>query len=148
MAHEASPGSALILNVNDSEGARYMVSRLLKRAGFRVLDATTGHEALALIEREKPALVVLDIKLPDIDGFQVCRRIREHPQASRDPEILEFDHRGNKVASVARLAWSEVALEKLSAEMAKCEVRCVNCHRRRTAQERGHYRYVALSTPL
>ncbi len=72
---------ALILNVNDNQGARYMVTRLLERAGFRVIDAVSGQDALTIISREKPDLVVLDLRLPDIDGFEVCRRIRNDPSA-------------------------------------------------------------------
>ena len=60
-----------------------------------------------------------------------------------DVEVLEFDHRRDKRASVADLAWFEYSLARIRAEIAKCEVRCGNCHRRRTAHELGHYRPVA-----
>ena len=64
-----------------------------------------------------------------------------------DTEVLEFDHRGPKKATVMALAWAETSLETIRDEIASCEIRCVNCHRRRTAREGGHYRYVASSTP-
>ncbi|MET0387871.1 MAG: response regulator [Polyangiales bacterium] len=67
----------VILNVNDSEGARYMVTLLLQKAGFLVVEAISGMQALEQVERHKPDLVVLDIRLPDINGIEVCRRIRE-----------------------------------------------------------------------
>jgi two-component system, sensor histidine kinase len=70
----------LILNVNDSEASLYMVGRMLKKAGYRVVDATTGLGALELLAKERPDLVVLDIRLPDISGIEVCRRIRQHPE--------------------------------------------------------------------
>src|SRR5688572_27539733 len=69
-----------VLNVNDSEAVRYMISRMLKNAGFTVIEAATGAEALALIERELPRLVVLDIKLPDTNGLDICRRIKARPE--------------------------------------------------------------------
>lgn len=75
---EAKP-RAVILNVNDNEGARYMVSLMLERAGFRVLEAANGLDALALAEVQVPDLVILDVQLPDIDGFEVCRRLRTGP---------------------------------------------------------------------
>lgn len=56
----------------------------------------------------------------------------------RDLEVLEFDHvRGKKIGSVAKLAGRPVRLKRLSRELAKCEVRCVNCHRRRSARTLG-----------
>jgi len=70
---------AVILNVNDNEGARYMVSLMLERAGFRVLEAARGLDALTLAEAHVPDLVILDVQLPDIDGFEVCRRLRAGP---------------------------------------------------------------------
>jgi len=66
----------IVLNVNDNEGSRYALTRALRHGGFEVLDAGTGAEALALLERE-PDLVLLDVHLPDIHGFELCRLIRE-----------------------------------------------------------------------
>lgn len=61
----------------------------------------------------------------------------------RDPTVLDFDHRANKVLNVSALARRECSLARLEEEMAKCEVRCANCHRRRTAAEFGYYRHRA-----
>jgi signal transduction histidine kinase len=68
----------LILVVDDSEQGRYVAVRILSNAGFRVIEAATGLEALELAERHKPDIVLLDIRLPDIDGFEVCRQLREN----------------------------------------------------------------------
>jgi hypothetical protein len=54
--------------------------------------------------------------------------------------VLEFDHVGAKTGGVMRLARREVGLDRLSAEIQRCDVRCVNCHRRRTAREAGAFR--------
>ena len=70
----------LILNVNDNDGARYMVTFLLRKAGFLVIEAQSGFQTLEQVARHQPDLVVLDIRLPDIDGFEVCRRMRDDPQ--------------------------------------------------------------------
>lgn len=67
----------LILNVDDSDGARYSKTRTLQLAGFDVLEAGTGMEALALVKSRMPDLVLLDVKLPDLNGLEVCRRIKE-----------------------------------------------------------------------
>jgi hypothetical protein len=63
--------------------------------------------------------------------------------AELDTCVLEFDHIGEKTAGVMRLARQEVGLARLSAEIQRCEVRCVNCHRRRTAREGGAFRALA-----
>lgn len=71
---------SLILNVDDSEGARYAKSRILTRAGFRVIEAADGNSALLRAREDKPDLVLLDVKLPDINGFEVCRLIKADPE--------------------------------------------------------------------
>jgi signal transduction histidine kinase len=68
-----------ILVVDDHEPARYARSRILRRAGFEVLETDRGSDALQLIGAHKPRLVILDINLPDIDGWEVCRRIKADP---------------------------------------------------------------------
>jgi two-component sensor histidine kinase len=71
-----------ILNVNDNEAARYATSRILHRAGFKVLEAGTGGEALQIVREDMPPLVIMDINLPDISGVEVCRRLKADPATS------------------------------------------------------------------
>jgi hypothetical protein len=54
--------------------------------------------------------------------------------------VLDFDHVGEKTATVTHLVRREVGLQRLRDEIARCEVRCANCHRRRTAVTSAHYR--------
>ena len=72
----------LILNVDDNDGARYAKTRILSRAGFNVIEAPTGTTALERVRAEAPDLVLLDVKLPDINGLEVCRRIKASPETS------------------------------------------------------------------
>jgi len=72
----------LILNVDDNDGARYAKTRILKSAGFEVEEATNGTDALAAVKRHNIALVLLDVKLPDINGIEVCRRIKADPDSA------------------------------------------------------------------
>src|SRR3954453_11504127 len=60
--------------------------------------------------------------------------------AEADIRVLDFDHRGEKTGTVIRLARNEVSLERLTAEIERCEIRCANCHRRRTAMEASCFR--------
>lgn len=79
------PGG-FVLNVNDDPAARYLVSRILQKAGFEVHEASGGLEALALA-RQRPQLVVLDVHLPDIDGLEVCRRLKADPLTAGIPVL-------------------------------------------------------------
>jgi PAS domain S-box-containing protein len=71
-----------ILNVDDNDGARYAKTRILQSAGFEVLEAANGTDALEIVKRVLPALVLLDVKLPDINGLEVCRRIKAESDSS------------------------------------------------------------------
>ncbi len=66
-----------ILIIEDDGNIRKLLALYLEREGFKVLTAASGEEGLALFSSEAPDLVILDIMLPDIDGWEICRRIRE-----------------------------------------------------------------------
>ena len=80
--------SARILIVDDNPNALKLVGYALHREGFEVAVARDGAEALEKAEKEPPALVILDIMMPDIDGYEVCRRLRAMPQTARTPVIM------------------------------------------------------------
>jgi two-component system, OmpR family, response regulator len=65
-----------VLVVDDDEFIRDLTSSALRIAGFATTTSSTGLDALASIERQRPDLVVLDVGLPGVDGFEVCRRLR------------------------------------------------------------------------
>jgi signal transduction histidine kinase len=66
----------LILNVDDYESARYARSRALRAAGFDVIEAGSGGEALDTARTRQPDAIILDVNLPDLSGFEVCRRLK------------------------------------------------------------------------
>ena len=72
----------IILNVDDNEPGRYATTRILNRAGFQVIEAGTGKEALRLARSASPQLVILDINLPDMNGIDVCRQLKTDPQTA------------------------------------------------------------------
>jgi two-component system NtrC family sensor kinase len=76
-----NPSQGTILVVDDRPASRYPIVHALKRAGFAVMEASTGKETLELSTR-LPAVIVLDVKLPDILGYEVCRRIKANPATS------------------------------------------------------------------
>jgi DNA-binding NarL/FixJ family response regulator len=66
-----------VLVVDEDQDARTRVSRALLRAGFQIRECAEGEEALAAAGFERPAAVVLEVDLPDVDGFEVCRELRD-----------------------------------------------------------------------
>jgi PAS domain S-box-containing protein len=86
-ASKNSRDPVTILNVDDDEGGRYATSRVLRLAGFEVTEARTGGEALRMVAETPPYLVLLDVNLPDMSGFEVCRRIKSTPSTSSIPVL-------------------------------------------------------------
>jgi len=71
--------TAKILVVDDEESIRKIVAMSLKNLPFpvEIMTAANGSEALSLVERDKPDMIILDIMMPEMDGFEVCKRLRE-----------------------------------------------------------------------
>jgi two-component sensor histidine kinase len=91
----------IVLVVNDDEPNRYVTTRVLKRAGFSVVEASTGEDALRLVRELSPAVVVLDVNLPDVSGIEVCRRIKADQATSA---ILVLQVSATNVALSDRVA--------------------------------------------
>jgi PAS domain S-box-containing protein len=77
-----------ILLVNDSTDQLVLMSRLLQNSGYRTVVAHDGSKAYAVQQTERPDLVISDISMPGIDGFELCRRIRAHPEFGLTPVLL------------------------------------------------------------
>jgi DNA-binding response OmpR family regulator len=78
----------MILIVEDEVTTAQLVKLVLKKQGYRVMTAATGPEALRLADDLVPDLVLLDIVLPGMDGFQVCQYIRKNPRTATIPIIM------------------------------------------------------------
>lgn len=76
-----------ILHIDDNETNRYVVARVLRNAGFAVVDANTAEVGLEAIAEAKPDLVILDVQLPDINGFEVCHQIKSNPATANLPVL-------------------------------------------------------------
>jgi class 3 adenylate cyclase len=79
---------AKILVVDDTPQNVKLLCDLLAVKGYRVCSAASGEEALAQVEKERPDLVLLDVMMPGISGYDVCRRIRENPATSLLPVVM------------------------------------------------------------
>jgi two-component system KDP operon response regulator KdpE len=91
--------AARILIVDDEPSILATMAPLLRGRGYEVSTATTGHAALEAVDRQPPQLVILDLGLPDLDGIEVCRRLRE----GRAIPILVLSARGAEQDKVAAL---------------------------------------------
>ena len=101
MSDRSLPVEAQLLVVDDTEANRYAVARHLRANGFEVREAATGREALVEVERDIPDMVVLDIRLPDISGLELARRLRADPRTSGIP-ILHISASFTDSVSLAR----------------------------------------------
>jgi two-component system alkaline phosphatase synthesis response regulator PhoP len=80
--------NTVILCVDDDPTILELLTFVLEEAGFSVLLARTGLDALALAYSQKPALILLDLVLPDMPGEEVCRRLRLHSPTAKSPIIM------------------------------------------------------------
>jgi DNA-binding response OmpR family regulator len=85
---DSSPPSALILVADDDEDIRRLLRFRLERAGYGVIEARDGEEALALALEHRPDLAVMDVMMPKATGYEVTRRLREDESTRKIPVIL------------------------------------------------------------
>jgi two-component system alkaline phosphatase synthesis response regulator PhoP len=76
------------LVVDDEKDITALVAYHLEREGFRVLQAHDGLQALELVKRERPNVLILDLMLPHLSGLDVCRRLRKEPETARLPILM------------------------------------------------------------
>jgi two-component system OmpR family response regulator len=93
---------ATVLVVDDDEFIRDLTSSALRIAGFATTTASSGLDALACIERQRPALVVLDVGLPGVDGFEVCRRLRAGGDQTPVVFLTARDADGDKISGFTK----------------------------------------------
>ncbi len=77
-----------ILAVDDEPHILKLVAFSLKAKGFEVLEATDGLSAVAVAEAEKPDLILMDVMMPALDGYEACRRIKANPATADIPVVM------------------------------------------------------------
>lgn len=83
-----------VLTVDDNEIQGYTMGKMLQQAGYRVLHASTGSQALMMTFEHKPEAVLLDVNLPDVNGFEVCLRLKADVQTRDIPVIFHTASHG------------------------------------------------------
>ncbi len=79
--------SARILLVEDNGANRYLATFLLESSGFTVVHAANGFEALSQAQLTRPDLILMDIQMPEMDGYEAARRLREMPEVAEIPIV-------------------------------------------------------------
>jgi two-component system response regulator MprA len=87
-AHAANQPTSLILVIDDEENIIDLIKLGLKYEGFEVEAASEGEEGIAAAQRTNPIFIILDWMLPDMDGLEVCRRLRSNPTTRAIPILL------------------------------------------------------------
>ena len=81
-------GSQRVLIVDDNRSLVTAAQRILQKAGFEAVTAFDGSEALERVREQKPDLIILDIVMPGLDGYDVCRALRKDPDTAKIPVLL------------------------------------------------------------
>lgn len=91
-ANGASPKGPTILIADDEPRDRELLRDLLARQGYCIVEAGSGEEALKVAKEASPGLVILDVVMPDLDGYEVCRRLKQDPETSLIPVVMITAH--------------------------------------------------------
>jgi len=97
MTDQAEP---TVLLVDDEDAIRAGLAAALQRASFRVVEARNGREALQRVEQHQPDVIVLDILMPEMDGREVCRRLRQAGNWTPVVMLTQIQATGEKISSL------------------------------------------------
>ena len=89
-----------ILVADDEQEIRNLLDHFLKGQGYEVVLASDGNEALKLAAEENPQVIILDIKMPGLDGLEVCKQLKENEQTKLIPVIVITGFEDNKMESL------------------------------------------------
>ncbi|EPR41230.1 two component transcriptional regulator, winged helix family [Desulfovibrio sp. X2] len=91
-----------ILVVEDDEDIRQLLRYTLESAGYTVVEAEEGEDALGKARRHRPVLILLDLMLPGMDGFEICRELKKNPETAKTPVVM-LTARGEEVDRIVGL---------------------------------------------
>ncbi len=109
---DTAPGPIKVLVIDDSNTIRRSAEMFLRQAGFDVILAEDGFDALAKISDHQPKVIFVDIMMPRLDGYQTCMLIKQHPHLKFTPVIMLSSKDGVFDRARGRLAGSDRYLTK------------------------------------
>lgn len=83
-----TPKSIKILVADDEKDIRRLISFVLQKNGYNVVEAVNGAQAIQIAKTENPDIVLLDVMMPQVDGFEVCRQLRSNPATNKTPILM------------------------------------------------------------
>jgi len=109
---DTAPGAIKVLVIDDRNTIRRSAEMFLRQAGFDVILAEDGFDALAKISDHQPRVIFVDIMMPRLDGYQTCALIKQHPNLKSTPVIMLSSKDGVFDRARGRLAGSDRYLTK------------------------------------
>jgi two-component system cell cycle response regulator DivK len=99
----------LVLIVDDNDGNRKLARVVLREDGFETVEAATGADGIALAIEHVPDVILMDLRLPDMDGVQATRRLKENERASRIPvvamSVMQLEESGGWLEAAGFAGW-------------------------------------------
>lgn len=88
VTEQIEPHPRTIMAVDDNDAFRYAVSKVIEKGGHKALQATNGAEALTLAQKHLPDLILLDVNMPDLKGYEVCKLLKDDPRTAHIPVVF------------------------------------------------------------
>jgi len=112
MATPTPTNQKTILIIDDQPFFITMQQNMLQRQGYRVVSASTGTEGLAQAKKHKPDIILLDVEMPDLDGIEVCRQVKEDAELKHIPVIILTATQDPKLNERSFKAGAEITILK------------------------------------
>ena len=112
MATPTPTNQKTILIIDDQPFFITMQQNMLQRQGYRVVSASNGTEGLAQAKKHRPDIVLLDVEMPDVDGIEVCRQMKEDPDLKHIPVIILTATQDPKLNERSFKAGAEITILK------------------------------------
>lgn len=109
----SNPQDITILVVDDDWLNQELMEGIFMTVGYRVIQETNGLKALAVAQNTQPNLIILDVRLPKISGFEICNRLKNTPNTRHIPVILVSGHALSEIKERAQQVGADIALERI-----------------------------------
>lgn len=120
---EANLQKSCILIVDDAETHRFILRNIIIEMGYQPVLAESGAQALRVFPRCNPKLVLLDVSMPEMDGFEVCRKLKENPETRDVPVIFISGFEGSEdIVKVFEVGGEDYVIKPFIPEVVKARV--------------------------